>query len=80
MIKEDIENNLKTSLDVIFLEVINESNTHNVPDGAESHFKITIVSDIFEDMRPVQRHQKIYEILKVEMKKIRAIALSLIHI
>ena len=51
MIKEDIENNLKTSLDVIFLEVINESNTHNVPDGAESHFKITIVSDIFEDMR-----------------------------
>ena len=60
MIKEDIENNLKTSLDVIFLEVINESNTHNVPDGAESHFKITIVSDIFEDMRPVQRHQKIY--------------------
>ena len=90
MIKEDIENNLKTSLDVIFLEVINESNTHNVPDGAESHFKITIVSDIFEDMRPVQRHQKIYEILKVEMKKIHAIAihpyttnewkLSLIHI
>ena len=62
MIKEDIENNLSTSLDVIFLEVINESNTHNVPDGAESHFKITIVSDIFEEMRPVQRHQKIYEI------------------
>ena len=72
---DDIENNLKTSLDVIFLEVINESNTHNVPDGAESHFKITIVSDIFEDMRPVQRHQKIYEILKVEMKKIHAIAI-----
>ena len=65
MIKEDIENNLSTSLDVIFLEVINESNTHNVPDGAESHFKITIVSDIFKDMRPVQRHQKIYVFLKV---------------
>ena len=58
MIKEDIENNLKTSLDVIFLEVINESNTHNVPDGAESHFKITIVSDIFEDNGPVYRSKK----------------------
>jgi len=69
MIKEDIENNLKTSLDVIFLEVINESNMHNVPDGAESHFKITIVSDIFEDMRPVQRHQKIYEIFVISFKK-----------
>ena len=37
MIKEDIENNLKTSLDVIFLEVINESNTHNVPDLSLIH-------------------------------------------
>ena len=75
MIKEDIENNLMTSLDISFMEVINESNMHNVPDGAESHFKITIVSDIFEDMRPVKRHQKIYEILKDEMKKIHAIAI-----
>mgnify|MGYP001252910250 FL=1 len=75
MIKEDIENNLKTNLDISFIEVINESNMHNVPDGAESHFKITIVSDLFENMRPVQRHQKIYEILKIEMKKIHAIAI-----
>ena len=65
MIKEDIENNLKTNLDISFIEVINESNMHNVPDGAESHFKITIVSDLFENMRPVQRHQKVYEILKI---------------
>ena len=42
---------------------------HNVPDGAESHFKITVVSNVFEQLRPVQRHQKIYEILKTEMKK-----------
>ena len=75
MIKEDIENNLKTNLDISFMEVINESNMHNVPDGAESHFKITIVSDLFENMRPVQRHQKVYEILKIEMKKIHAIAI-----
>jgi|TARA_A100001388_G_scaffold123871_1_gene91452 BolA protein len=75
MIKEDIENNLKDSLDVSFLEVINESNMHNVPDGAESHFKITVVSNVFEQLRPVQRHQKIYEILKTEMKKIHAIAI-----
>ena len=67
MIKEDIENNLKDNLDVSFLEVINESNMHNVPDGAESHFKITVVSNDFDQLRPVQRHQKIYE-------------LSLIHI
>ena len=77
MIKEDIENNLKDNLDVSFLEVINESNMHNVPDGAESHFKITVVSNVFDQLRPVQRHQKIYEILKTEMKKIHAIAIHL---
>ena len=37
MIKEDIENNLKDSLDVSFLEVINESNMHNVPDLSLIH-------------------------------------------
>ena len=73
MIKEDIENNLKDNR-CYFFEVINESNMHNVPDGAESHFKITVVSNVFDQLRPVQRHQKIYEILKTEMK-IHAIAI-----
>ena len=45
MIKDDIELNLKNNLEIYFLEVINESNMHNTPDGAESHFKITVVSD-----------------------------------
>ena len=58
MIKDDIELNLKNNLEIYFLEVINESNMHNTPDGAESHFKITVVSDFFEEMRAVQRHQK----------------------
>ena len=75
MIKDDIEQNLKNNLEIYFLEVINESNMHNTPDGAESHFKITVVSDFFEEMRAVQRHQKIYQILSEEMKKIHAIAI-----
>ena len=36
MIKDDIELNLKNNLEIYFLEVINESNMHNTPDGAES--------------------------------------------
>tara|TARA_Y200000002_G_scaffold380586_1_gene392441 strand:+ start:833 stop:1138 length:306 start_codon:yes stop_codon:yes gene_type:complete len=75
MIKDKIEEKLKTGISSLFIEVINESPNHNVPDGAESHFKVTVVSDEFENMRPVQRHQLIYKVLSEEMKLIHAIAI-----
>ena len=75
MIKENIEEKLKTKISSLFVEVINESPNHNVPDGAESHFKVTVVSDEFENLRPVQRHQLIYKVLSDEMKLIHAIAI-----
>ncbi len=45
----------------IHLEVVNESAGHGgyFP-GKESHFKVSIVSDAFNGLRLVQRHQKIY--------------------
>ena len=45
------------------LEVVNESSGHGgyFP-GKESHFKVIVVSDIFEGLRLVQRHQKIYAV------------------
>lgn len=61
-----------------FLEVINESHRHSGPKDGESHFKITLVSDTFNGLRPVQRHQKIYAVLAEEMKtQIHALALHL---
>lgn len=43
------------------LEILNESSGHGgyFP-GKESHFKVTIVSDAFQGLRLVQRHQKVY--------------------
>ena len=45
------------------LEVVNESSGHGgyFP-GKESHFKVIVVSDSFEGLRLVQRHQKIYAV------------------
>ena len=63
MIKDKIEESLKTGISSLFIEVINESPNHNVPDGAESHFKVIVVSDDFENMRQVQRHQLITKLL-----------------
>ena len=48
-------------LEPTHLEVINESAGHGgyFP-GKESHFKVVIVSEAFDGLRLVQRHQKVY--------------------
>ena len=40
---------------------------HNVPPGSESHFKLVIVSEAFEGLRLVGRHQLINAALKDEL-------------
>ena len=50
------------------LEVINESASHNVPEGSESHFKVVIVSDSFNGLSAVKRHQSVYAVLADELK------------
>ncbi len=46
-----------------YLEVVNESSQHNVPPNSETHFKVTIVSSAFKDVRRVPRHQLVYKAL-----------------
>lgn len=41
---------LKTELKPVFMEVINESPMHNTPKHAESHFRVFVVSDKFNDL------------------------------
>ena len=50
------------------LEVINESASHNVPAGSESHFKVIISADFFRNKSAVKRHQAIYAELAEELK------------
>ena len=45
------------------LEVVDESSQHSVPRGAESHFKVTVVSEAFVGMSAVQRHRRVNQIL-----------------
>lgn len=46
VIVKTIHENLKP----MHLEVVNESYMHNVPKGSETHFKVLVVSDVFEDL------------------------------
>jgi len=47
-----------------YLEVVDESHMHSVPDGAQSHFKVTVVSDKFEGQKLIQRHRQLNQLLK----------------
>ena len=48
------------------LEVIDESHRHHVPEGAETHFKLIIVSKQFDDQKLIDRHRLINQWLKEE--------------
>eukprot|EP01031_Cornospumella_fuschlensis_P029827 gene29827-36016_t len=49
-------------------ELINESHMHNVPKGSESHFKLIIVSDAFQNLPLVQRHRKVFQAVNAELQ------------
>lgn len=61
-LQSELEQRLQ-ELQPIVLQVDNESQGHGgyFP-GKESHFKVTVVSAVFSQLRAVQRHQKIYAI------------------
>lgn len=66
-IQEIIEQKVIDRFKPVYLEVRNESHMHNVPLGSESHFKITVVSDLFEDKMLIARHRLLNETLAAEL-------------
>ena len=76
MIREQIEEKLRTAFAPVHLEVHDESYRHNVPAGAESHFKVVIASDSFLNQRFLMRHRAIYGVLADELAgSVHALAL-----
>lgn len=62
----------------VHLEIENESHKHSGP-ATESHFKLTLVSERFTGLRPVARHQQVYQTLADELGKggVHALAMHL---
>lgn len=67
LIQKQIEQKLTDEFSPIFLNVLNESSSHNVPEGSESHFKVIVVSDSFEGKRLIQRHRAVNKCLAIEL-------------
>ncbi len=63
-----IETKITTALVPEHLDVVNESSMHNVPPGSESHFRVRIVSTVFEGQRLIQRHRTVNKLLADEIQ------------
>ena len=59
-----IEEKLAGEFEIDYLQVENESHMHNVAPDAESHFKVTIVSDSFADLMLIKRHRMVNQSLQ----------------
>jgi len=62
-----LEQRLSESFNPLHLEVINESHMHNVPEGSESHFKVVVVTEAFENRTRVARHRLVNEAVAAEL-------------
>lgn len=75
-VQKSIERKIAEGLEVLHLEVINESGQHNVPPGSESHFKVVVVSNDFLNKNLVTQHRMIYKLLGPELEsRVHALAL-----
>lgn len=76
MRKENIENTLTDNLRPLHLEVVDESHMHSVAEGAQSHFKVTVVSEAFDGKMLVARHREVNRLLAGEFDQgLHALAL-----
>ena len=67
-VQQSIETKIAAALAPSHLEVVNESYMHSVPPGSESHFRVVVVSDRFEGLPLVRRHQTVNRILERELE------------
>jgi len=74
-IENKIVYTLNQCMNISSLKIQNESFMHNVPDGSESHFKVVIVSNDFDNLSLINRHKLVHNHLKNMMKNIHAISI-----
>ncbi|KTD40978.1 BolA family protein [Legionella parisiensis] len=66
--KNRIEKLVSQELVPFYLNVEDESANHHVPEGAQTHFKITVVSSRFIDLSRIARHRLLNQLLKEEFE------------
>lgn len=71
-----IQTLLTQALDPLHLEVVDESHMHAVPAGAQSHFRVLVVSGQFSGQGALARHRQVNRLLRDEFAQgLHALAL-----
>ncbi len=74
--KDIIEQKLQAALLPMHLEILDETHMHSVPEDAQSHYKVIVVSEVFTGKPLVQRHRLVNKALEEELASgIHALAL-----
>jgi monothiol glutaredoxin len=68
-VQTEMESKLREAFDPSQLDVVNESYLHSVPADAESHFKVTVISDAFDGREAVERHRAVQQALGEKLGK-----------
>ena len=66
-LERTIRAKLEEATDAEVLEVLNESQMHNVPPKAETHFRVVVVSPQFEGASRLLRHRVVHRALAEEL-------------
>ncbi|MCB1680262.1 MAG: BolA/IbaG family iron-sulfur metabolism protein [Halioglobus sp.] len=66
-VQREIERQLEQRLSPVYLDVVNESHQHSVPPNSETHFRVVLVTELFEGKRSVGRHQLVYAALAEQL-------------
>lgn len=74
-LKKSITDKLTAALKPTVLNIIDDSTSHAEHEAmrnqfgySETHFKILVVSDVFGDKTPIQRHRLVYGLIDEELK------------
>ncbi|PCJ39673.1 MAG: transcriptional regulator [SAR86 cluster bacterium] len=76
-VEEQITSKVQGAFKPIHLKLLNESHMH-AGTATDSHFNLLLVSQGFESLKKVQRHQAVYKVLNEELAgPVHALALHL---
>ena len=72
--KSLISQRIKEKINPLVFEIVDESRYHQK--GEETHFKVLIVSEKFEGLSKLKKHQLVYDSLGEVMGKFHALTLT----
>jgi len=61
-------NKLNENFKPLHLELVNESPNHGLPESAEKHFRVVLVSSQMEGLSRLERHRAVNDVLSEELR------------